>query len=85
MQSPNIAKAKSIEDYKIIITFENGEERIFDVVPYLEFPVFRPLKDLGEFHKFSIIDGTIEWACGADLSTDTFYLGSILINEKAAL
>ena len=27
-----------------------------------------------ELKKFSIIDGTIEWECGAELSNDTFYI-----------
>lgn len=30
----------------------------------------------------SIVDGTIEWKCGAELSADTFYLGSVDIDKS---
>ena len=85
MQSPNILKAQILDNYKIVITFENGEEKIFDLKPYLEYPVFRPLEDEEELKKFDIVDGTIEWECGADLSTDTFYIESKQVKKGAAI
>lgn len=77
MQSPNIINAKMLGDNKILITFENGEIKLFDINPYLDYPIFKPLQNLDNINKFQIIDGTIEWECGADLSQDTFYLESI--------
>ena len=68
-----------------MITFENGEEKIFDLKPYLEYPVFRPLEDEEELKKIDIVDGTIEWECGADLSTDTFYIESKQVKKGAAI
>ena len=85
MQSPNVKEAKVLEQYKIVITFDNNEVCIFDMSPYLEYPVFRPLQNMEEFHLFSIEDGTIEWACGADLSPDTFYIGGKLQNSSAVM
>ena len=82
MQSPDIKSAEILKDYKILLTFKNGERKIFDMKPYLEYTVFKPLNDENEFKKFSIIDGTIEWECGADLSTDTFFIESYDIDEK---
>jgi hypothetical protein len=41
-----------------------------------DYPVFLPLKRLEQLNAFKIVDGTIEWDCGADLSPDTFYLES---------
>ena len=77
MQSPNIKKAEVLENYKLLITFINGETKLFDMKSYLKYPVFKPLNEDVEFNKISIVDGTIEWDCGADLSNDTFYLNSI--------
>lgn len=74
--SPNIKKAKILDNYMIYIFFDNGEEKIFDLKPYLNYPVFRPLQDIKELNSYKIVDGTIEWDCGADLSQDTFYLES---------
>ena len=76
MQSPDIKSAKILENYKIHLVFENGENKIFDLIPYLKAPVFKPLLDKNELYSFSIVDGTIEWKCGADLSQNTFYIAS---------
>ena len=83
MQSPNIKMAEVLEDYKLLVTFINGETKVFDMKSYLKYPVFRPLNENIEFKKFSIVDGTIEWECGAELSSDTFYLNSIAMTKDA--
>jgi hypothetical protein len=85
MQSPNIKEAKSMNDYQLLITFMNGEIKKFDLKPYLKYTVFKPLVNNQEFHNFSIVDGTIEWECGADLSPDTFYLESVHYNMETTL
>jgi hypothetical protein len=81
MQSPNIKEAKALDGYKLLIKFANDEEKVFDMKPYLYYPVFQPLNDLKEFNNFFIGDGTIEWNCGADLSQETFYIESTLVNN----
>ena len=42
----SIHDVKPLEDYKLLLKFSNGEERIFDVTPLLDLPVYRPLKDI---------------------------------------
>ena len=76
MQNPDIKEAKTLDDYRLLLKFTNGEVKIFNLKPYLEYPVFKPLIDVNEFSDFKIVDGTIEWRCGADLSPDTFYIES---------
>ncbi len=85
MQSPDIKKAKILDNYNISIEFSNGEVRLFDLKPYLKYPVFRPLEDRGKLESFSIVDGTIEWDCGADLSPDTFYIKSKQVDKNAVM
>ncbi|HCJ79870.1 MAG TPA: DUF2442 domain-containing protein [Desulfotomaculum sp.] len=85
MQSPDIMKAKVLNDHKIMLIFKNGEQKIFDMKPYLNYPVFKPLEDQAEFNQFEIVDGTVEWKCGADLSQDTFYLESVSASEINAM
>jgi hypothetical protein len=77
VQSRDIIKAEILKEYKLIITFSNKEKKVFDMEPYLKYPVFKPLCDKKEFEKISIVDGTIEWDCGADLSSDTFYIKGV--------
>jgi hypothetical protein len=81
MQSPTIKEAKTLNGHKLLIKFSNDEEKVFDMKPYLHYPVFKPLNDLKEFNDFMIEDGTIEWKCGADLSQDTFYIESMPVNN----
>jgi hypothetical protein len=85
MQSPDVKNAKILDEYSVLLAFENGEEKIFDMKPYLEYQVFKPLKDYKEFRAFRIVDGTIEWNCGADLSTDTFYIESKSVSTNAVI
>ena len=85
MQSPDIMKAEILNEHKMRLTFKNGEQKIFDMKPYLDYPVFKPLEDQAEFNQFRIIDGTVEWKCGADLSQDTFYLEGVPASEINAM
>jgi len=85
MQSPDIKEARIINDYNILISFENGEQKVFDLKPYLDYPVFQALKNKDQLNAFQIVDGTIEWDCGADLSPDTFYLESKPVKTNAVI
>lgn len=85
MQSPDIKNAKILDDYMIHLTFINGEEKVFDLKPYLKYTIFKPLQDQDNLRSFSIVDGTIEWDCGADLSPDTFYLESKPLKNNAVM
>jgi hypothetical protein len=58
-------------DWLLRIVTEDGRTGTFDVKPYLELPVFQPLKDESEFHRVHSGGYFVEWACGADLSADT--------------
>ena len=57
------------------LTFDNGEERLFDVAPYLDRGVFRQLRD-GRFAAARVVSGSVEWPGEIDLSYDTLYLRS---------
>ena len=43
MQSPDVKKAKILDDYIIHLIFTNGQEKIFDLKPYLTYPPFIPI------------------------------------------
>ena len=38
--NPYVKSVKPREDFSLLLTFENGEKRIFDLKPYLDKPVF---------------------------------------------
>ncbi len=73
----SIQNVKPLDDYKLFLQFSNGEERVFDVKPLLEKPVFSPLKDISLFKKVHIIyDYTIAWNEDIDMCPDSLYLSS---------
>lgn len=62
------------EDYKLLLTFENNEQRIFDMKPYLDFgPVFRMLKDPAMFNTVRVCFNTVAWKNNADLDPEILY------------
>ena len=40
-----IKEVKPTANYQLLLTFENGEKRQFDMKPYLDFGIFQELKD----------------------------------------
>jgi hypothetical protein len=74
--NPHIKQVRSLNNYQLHLTFENGEERIFDATPYLNRGISKQLKDLNRFATAHVVAGSIEWSTELDLSYDTLYLKS---------
>lgn len=70
---PVVIDASYIADYKIKITFDNGEEKIADCSNWLEGEMFEPLKDKDYFQKFFADGWSISWPNGADISPEALY------------
>lgn len=70
---PVVIDAKYISDYKIRVTFDNGEQKIADFSKWLRGGVFEPLKDKKYFRKFFVDGWTISWSNGADIAPETLY------------
>ena len=60
----------------LILWFANGEQRHFDMKPYLEFEVFQALKNQEMFNTATTFLGSVTWSNNSDLSYDTLYLES---------
>ena len=72
--TPEVVDFTYLDGFQLLITFENGEKRIFDVEPYLDrSPMTRPLRGIDYFHQALCSDGTIEWPNGLNFCQDTFY------------
>ena len=79
---PRVEKVQPNPDFTLTLTFDNGETKIFDVKPYLDFGVFKSLKNHNNFYAVSPFMGTIHWKDGQDFCPDTLYLKSIPMNSK---
>ncbi len=69
------------DNYLLLLTFENGEKRIFDMKPYLDFGIFEELKDVNIFKSVRISFDTIEWSNEADIDPKMLYQKSTRIQE----
>lgn len=74
--NPQVKQVRPLENYQLELTFENGEQRIFDARPYLRKGVFVRLQDRDAFRAARVVAGSVEWSGELDLSYDTLYLES---------
>jgi len=64
------------ENHTLDLKFDDGRVRRFDVKPYLEYEVFRELKDQSYFKRVKVAFGTVQWPNEQDMSPETLYLES---------
>jgi len=77
----SVKEVKPKEDYTLHITFENGEKRLFDMKPYLDFGIFKDLKDINLFNTVHKSFDTIEWDNEADIDPEILYEQSLPISN----
>ena len=80
--NPRVKSVVAKEDYKLEITFSNGEIGVFDCAPLLDFGVFRELRDLDYFKRARVEGGTVVWPHEQDICPDTLYEDSQRLVSK---
>ena len=78
-----VVGVKANEDFSLELKFNDNSVRRFDATPYLEFGVFRELKDIGYFKQVRIAYGTVQWPHEQDISPDTLFIESRPIENSA--
>lgn len=81
MVSPSPIYVKPLDDYMLLLRFDNEEERIFDVKPYLEDKYFAPLKNTAIFRTVKTNQLTIEWMGNIDICPDELYFNSVVVMQ----
>ena len=79
--NPHVQTAAVKSDYRLLLTFVNGEMRVFDLRPYLDKGVFKRLLDPTVFAQVCVVAGSVEWPGEVDLSYDTLYLRSTAVQD----
>ena len=77
--NPRVAKVEYLQNHKLLLTFSNGERKIFNLMPYLNFPVYHSLQDESFCSHVSVFNGTVKWDETIDFDPDTLYLDSMPI------
>jgi len=76
-----VKSVEPIKGYKLLLTFENGERRQFDMNPFLSIGIFQELKDLSKFNSVRISFDTIEWENEADFDPEFLYQSSVKVTD----
>jgi len=65
-----VVRVQPNEDFSLAVVFEDGAKGVLDMTPYLDFGVFKQIKDFEQFKRVRISFDTIEWECGVDLDPE---------------
>jgi hypothetical protein len=64
------------EDYQLLLTFTNGERRVFDCNPLFAYPVFKVLRDYDLFRQAHVDHGAVLWNDELDYAPEALYTKS---------
>ena len=89
MLQPNLIKVQAEDDYMLRLWYETGEEKLFDVNPYLERPFiegtwFGELLDKEYFKQVQVMpDGYgLFWPHEQDIAPHELYDDSVLVSRS---
>lgn len=77
--NPRVTAVTPTDDFKLEITFANGEIGIFDCTALLDIGVFKELGHLDYFKRAFVDGGTVAWPREQDICPDTLYADSIKV------
>ncbi|MDB5229941.1 MAG: hypothetical protein JWN76_746 [Chitinophagaceae bacterium] len=83
--NPDIKQVHVTKEKKLLLIFENGEIKFFDLNPYLKYRVYKPLADEQFLKKAYVFNGTVCWNDEIDFAPDTLYLESEYTKEAEIL
>jgi hypothetical protein len=70
---PAVIRAEHRGGFRLHVVFNDASENTIDFEPWLDGPVFEPLKDPQYFQRFFVDGGTVVWPNGADIAPETLY------------
>ena len=79
--NPRVVNVEYKSPYKLKFHFHNNTVKQFDLLPYLQYPVYEVLKDESFCSKVKVWNDTVIWNDMVDFDPDTLYLESETIIE----
>lgn len=73
MLRPTAVNVEPMYDYKLMVEFDNGEKKIFDVEPYIKGEWYGKLRVLEYFKRVATDGFTVVWPEGQDICPDELY------------
>lgn len=71
-----VKDVKALDKYELLLLFDSGEERIFDMKPYLNKGIYKALRDEKLFSTARISFDTVAWSNCADIDPEFLYIKS---------
>ena len=71
----DVKTVRPLADYQIYVELEDGRKGTFDLKPYLDFGVFRELRDKSYFSQVDIVFGAVTWPNEQDIAPETLMAG----------
>lgn len=78
----SVKKVEPQSDYTLILTFEDGKLKRFDMKPFLETGVFRLLKDKEVFRSARVSFNTVAWDNEIDFDPEALYEGGLPLSDQ---
>ena len=78
--SVKIMDVKAMDDYRLLITFDGNEQRIFDMKPRLGHPFYKELNEFSYFSQVKIdpfTGDTVTWPHEQDIAPHELYEASV--------
>lgn len=74
-----------VSDYKLLLSFDDGSERLVDLANELDGEIFEPLKNIDYFKQVRVNPdlATIVWGNGADMCPDFLYNKGVQVSQRA--
>ena len=79
---PKVLDVNPLLDYKLMVFFDSGEKKVFNVEPYISGDWFGKLKDSEFFKAVRIAGNTVVWPDGQDIAPHELYDYSVSVVEE---
>jgi hypothetical protein len=73
----DVTRVQAKPDFSMIIEFENGEQKHFDMKPFIDEKPWARLKEGSTFLKAYVQDGTVAWPGNLDIDPEILYERSV--------
>ena len=77
---PRVSAVEVYPDYMLLLTFRNGEQRVFDASSLMKLPAYQRISS--QFSCARVEYGTVVWPGDVDISPETLYLRSVSVGDS---
>lgn len=78
---PRVCRLNVMPGHRLDLTFTNGERRIYDASPLLEWPAYKPLRNDALFGAARVEYGSVCWPGDIDCCPDRLYRDSVALDS----